>query len=103
MTKQESGLSFNDIPTAISRLLNEVGDIRQMLVEMRRNDKPSTPDRHIPMSVDEAAEYLKIPKARSMTNSPKEIFLRPNPASGMYYTRTSLTSGWIATGVLRYR
>ena len=63
MNNQESGLSFNDIPKAMSRLLNEVGDIRQMLVEMRRNEKPSTPDRHIPMSVDEAAEYLKIPKA----------------------------------------
>lgn len=60
---QEAGLSFNDIPKAMSRLLNEVGDIRQMLVEMRRNEKPVTLDRHIPMSVDEAAEYLKIPKA----------------------------------------
>lgn len=63
MNNQEPGLSFNDIPKAMSRLLNEVGDIRQMLVEMRRNEKPSTPDRHIPMSVDEAAKYLKIPKA----------------------------------------
>lgn len=42
MNNQEAELSFNDIPKVMSRLLNEVGDIRQMLVEMRRNEKPTT-------------------------------------------------------------
>lgn len=63
MNQQDPGLSFNDIPKAMNRLLNEVGDIRQMLVEMRWNERPSIPDRHIPMSVDETSKYLKIPKA----------------------------------------
>lgn len=63
MNTADNELSFNDLPKAVSRILDDVGDIKQMLTELRRQDKPKPSDRHIPMTVDEAAEYLTIPKA----------------------------------------
>ena len=63
MNTADYELSFNDLPKAVSRILDDVGDIKQMLVEMHRQEKPKAADRHIPMTVDEAAEYLTLPKA----------------------------------------
>ena len=64
MNTADNELSFNDLPKAVTRILSDVGDIKQMLTEMRHRDgNPKPLDRHIPMTVDEAAEYLTIPKA----------------------------------------
>ena len=63
MNTADYELSFNDLPKAVSRILDDVGDIKQMLAEMHRQEKTKAADRHIPMTVDEAAEYLTLPKA----------------------------------------
>lgn len=64
MNTADNELSFNDLPKAVTRILSDVGDIKQMLTEMHQCDgNPKPLDRHIPMTVDEAAEYLTIPKA----------------------------------------
>lgn len=61
MNNPEKELSFNDIPQAISRLINEVLDIKHQVAELIKRGEVKPADRHIPMGVKEASEYLKIP------------------------------------------
>lgn len=104
MNTADNELSFNDLPKAVTRILSDVGDIKQMLHEMHhRQEKTKPADRHVPMTVDEAAEYLTLPKNTLMTNSPRVRFRRPSPASDMCSIRTSLTDGWSATARLPCR
>ena len=57
-------ITFNDLPTVVSRLLDEVAGMKQSQQEQLQILRASMKkDRHIPMSVEEAAEYLKIPKS----------------------------------------
>lgn len=63
MTNSKEELSFNDLPKAVTRILDEVCGIRQMITDLRSDRQPKIADRHVPMTVDEAAEYLTVPKA----------------------------------------
>ena len=57
-------ITFNDLPTVVARLLDEVAGMKQSQQEQLQILRASMKkDRHIPMSVEEAAEYLKIPKS----------------------------------------
>lgn len=63
MNTADNELSFNDLPKAVTRILSDVGDIKQLLTEMRHRQERTKPaDHHVPMTVDEAAEYLTLPK-----------------------------------------
>lgn len=63
MNTADNELSFNDLPKAVTRILSDVEDIKQMLNEMHHRQETTKPaDRHVPMTVDEAAEYLTLPK-----------------------------------------
>lgn len=64
-------LTFNDLPEVVAQLRDEVKSLRSLLAEQRSVNNAKTVDTHVPMSVDEAAEYLAIA-----------------------FTVTSWTSGW---------
>ena len=55
-------LTFNDLPEVIAQLRDEVMSLKSLLTEQRSVNHAKTVDTHVPMSVDEAAEYLGIPK-----------------------------------------
>ncbi len=55
-------LTFNDLPEVVAQLRDEVMSLRSLLTEQRSVNSAKTVDTHVPMSVDEAAEYLGIPK-----------------------------------------
>ena len=98
MNTADNELSFNDLPKAVTRILSDVGDIKQMLTEMHhRQDTTKPADRHVPMTVDEAAEYLTLPKNTLYDKLAKGEIPSTKPASGMCSIRTSLTSGWSVT------
>lgn len=55
-------LTFNDLPEVTAGLRMDVSEIKQMLlVLMARMDKPQKENRHVPMSVSDAAKYLCMP------------------------------------------
>lgn len=58
MTKE---LTFNDLPQVIAELRDEVVGMKQMLGSLQRENGQRKESDHRPMSVEEAAEYLKIP------------------------------------------
>jgi excisionase family DNA binding protein len=57
-------ISFNEMPQAISQILEEIQGLNEKLtlLEEMLNGQATT-DKHTPMSTDEAAEYLRMPKA----------------------------------------
>ena len=57
----ENGLTFNDLPQVVAELRDEVIGMRQMLTCLQEENGQRKENTHRPMSVDEAAEYLKIP------------------------------------------
>ncbi len=62
--KMENAITFNDLPMVVARLQDEVAGMKQTQLELLLMMKQSMrKDKHIPMSVEEAAEYLKIPKS----------------------------------------
>lgn len=61
---EKSILTFNDLPEVVAQLRDEVMSLKSLLAEQRSVNNAKTVDTHVPMSVDEAAEYLGIPKGR---------------------------------------
>ena len=59
---EKSILTFNDLPEVVAQLRDEVMSLKSLLAEQRSVNNAKTVDTHVPMSVDEAAEYLGIPK-----------------------------------------
>ena len=49
-------------PEVVAQLRDEVMSLKSLLAEQRSVNNAKTVDTHVPMSVDEAAEYLGIPK-----------------------------------------
>lgn len=56
-----SNITFNDLPRVIAELRDEVVGMRQMLSRLQEENVQCKENTHRPMSVEEAAEYLKIP------------------------------------------
>jgi excisionase family DNA binding protein len=57
-------ITFNEIPQAVSQLHDEVQSLKGMVMQLIANqNNQSAIDKHTPMSIDEAAAYLRIPKA----------------------------------------
>lgn len=55
-------ITFNDLPEVVAQLRDEVMSLRNLLTEQRSVNNAKAVDTHVPMSVEEAAEYLGIPK-----------------------------------------
>lgn len=55
-------LIFNDLPQVVAQLRDEVMGMRAMLSRQQvESSKPVKENRHKPMTVEEAAEYTRIP------------------------------------------
>ena len=61
MEKQE--LTFNDLPQVVAQLRDEVMGLRALLLKQQEENKKHLvrENRHKPMTVEEAAEYTRIP------------------------------------------
>ena len=58
---EKTVITFNDLPEVVAQLRDEVMSLRSLLTEQRSVNNAKAVDTHVPMSVDEAAEYLGIP------------------------------------------
>lgn len=57
----ENVITFNDLPQVVAELRDEVIGMRQMLACLQKGNTVRKENTHRPMSVEDAAEYLKIP------------------------------------------
>lgn len=60
---EQNVLTFNDLPQVVTKLLDEVMGMRTLLIKQQEeNHKHQVREnRHKPMTVEEAAEYTRIP------------------------------------------
>ena len=56
-------LTFNDLPQVVAQLLDEVMGMRTLLIKQQEENRKQQvrENRHKPMTVEEAAEYTRIP------------------------------------------
>ena len=59
-----TSINFNDLPQVVESLFNKVEGIEAMLHQLieRQPEKKET-DKHVPLTVEQACEYLQMPKA----------------------------------------
>ena len=60
-SNQKGAVTFNDLPSMVTKILDEVCETRRMVSDLLKKEKPQREDRHKPMTVCEAAKYLTIP------------------------------------------
>ena len=58
--KQEE-LTFNDLPTVVGELCNRIASMETLLTEKLSKQHEIKENTHVPMTVQEACTYLKIP------------------------------------------
>ena len=58
---QKGTVTFNDLPSMVTKILDEVSETKQLVSDLLKKEKPQHEDRHKPMTVSEAAKYLTIP------------------------------------------
>ena len=56
-----SNITFNDLPRVVAELRDEVVGMKKMLSRLQDENVQRKENTHCPMSVDEAADYLKMP------------------------------------------
>jgi len=60
---QNTELTFNDLPQVVAQLRDEVMGMRTLLIKQQEENRKQQvrENRHKPMTVEEAAEYTRIP------------------------------------------
>ena len=58
---KENGITFEKLPVVVAQLRDEVKAMRDMFADLMKTIGRHAENRHLPMSVKEAAAYLKIP------------------------------------------
>ena len=58
--KQEE-LTFNDLPTVVGELCNRIASMENLLTEKLSHQHEVKENTHVPMTVQEACAYLKMP------------------------------------------
>ena len=59
----DKGINFQRPSNGRCQLLDEVVGMKQMIISLQSQNKPHKANTHIPMSVEEASAYLKMPMA----------------------------------------
>ena len=60
---EQNELTFNDLPMVVAQLRDEVMGMRRLLIKQQEENRKHhvRENRHKPMTVEEAAEYTRIP------------------------------------------
>ena len=58
--KQEE-LTFNDLPAVVGELCNRIASMENLLTEQLSKQHEAKENTHVPMTVQEACAYLKMP------------------------------------------
>ena len=96
-------LTFNDLPEVVAQLRDEVMSLKSLLAEQRSVNNAKTVDTHVPMSVDEAAEYLGIPKGTLYMKLSEGTIPATKPGKRYCLYRDERTSGWKPPERIPYR
>ena len=94
---EKTVITFNDLPEVVAQLRDEVMSLRSLLTEQRNVNNVKAVDTHIPMSVEEAAEYLGIPKGTLYMKLSEGSIPATKPGKRYCLYRDELDK-WLETG-----
>lgn len=58
---EKDQLTFNDLPTVVGELCNRIASMENLLTEKLSKQHEAKENTHVPMTVQEACAYLKMP------------------------------------------
>lgn len=58
---EQTEITFNDLPKVVAQLVDEIVGLKQKIDNLQVNNNSSKQNTHVPMSVEEAAAYLRMP------------------------------------------
>ena len=94
---EKTVITFNDLPEVVAQLRDEVMSLRNLLTEQRSVNNAKAVDTHVPMSVEEAAEYLGIPKGTLYMKLSEGSIPATKPGKRYCLYRDELDK-WLETG-----
>ena len=94
---EKTVITFNDLPEIVAQLRDEVMSLRSLLTEQRSVNNARAVDTHVPMSVEEAAEYLGIPKGTLYMKLSEGSIPATKPGKRYCLYRDELDK-WLETG-----
>jgi hypothetical protein len=89
----DKGINFQRPSNGRCQLRDEVVGMKQMIINLQSQNKPHKANTHIPMSVEEASAYLKMPMATLYMKLGNGSILPPSRASVTAFIKMNLTSG----------
>ena len=78
--KQEE-LTFNDLPAVVGELCNRIASMENLLTERLSKQHEVKENTHVPMTVQEACAYLKMPLSTFYYKVKRTIFRLSNKGS----------------------
>lgn len=99
LEKELNGLTFNDLPQAVSLVLDKMSNLEQEIHSIREDMKSHNPSKstHIPMNIDEACEYLKMKKATMYYHLQRGAVPATRTGKNYIFFKDELTK-WIESG-----
>lgn len=96
-------LTFNDLPAVVGELCDRIASMENLLTEKLSKQHEVKENTHVPMTVQEACAYLKMPLSTFYYKVKKMIF--QSSSKGNIYTSTGMnwTNGWNPPERIRLR
>ncbi len=100
--KQED-LTFNDLPAVVGELCNRIASMETLLTEKFSKQHEIKENTHVPMTVQEACTYLKMPLSTFYYKVKRTIFRLSNKESISISIVMSWTDGWNPPEEIQHR
>lgn len=71
---EKDQLTFNDLPTVVGELCDRIASMESLLTEKLSKQYETKENTHVPMTVQEACNYLRMPLSTFITRSRRTIF-----------------------------
>jgi len=84
----EQNLTFNDLPTAVTKLTNEVSELKSLL--MQRQAEPPTEETEQLLTIKEASEFLKLSIPTIYSKVSKNQLPYMKRSKRLYFSSTEL-------------
>ncbi len=81
-------LTFNDLPAVVGELCDRIASMENLLTETLSKQHEAKENMHVPMTVQEACVYLKMPLSTFYYKVKKMIF--QSSSKGNIYTFTGM-------------
>ena len=100
--KQEE-LTFNDLPTVVGELCNRIASMENLLTEQLSKQHEAKENTHVPMTVQEACAYLKMPLSTFYYKVKKDDIPVIKQGKHLYIYVMSWTDGWNPPEEIQHR